>query len=51
MDCEIYPIVDEDVMDVPFPKAKMAYFSVKPGSGRTSANDIASLLTVEESLC
>ena len=24
MDCKIYPIVDEDVMDVPFPKAKMA---------------------------
>ena len=24
MDCKIYPIVDEDVMGVPFPKAKMA---------------------------
>lgn len=24
MDCKIYPTVDEDVMDVPFPKAKMA---------------------------
>ena len=24
MRCKIYPIVDEDIADVPFPKAKMA---------------------------